>query len=175
VKSHHKSLKTHDLTIAIHEAGHVAGHLSQRLHVRRVTLDPGYCDHGEIRPDSLTTDELFKHATACLCGPEAVRHFCPGVDDGGGRDERDALMLATFTTGDPTPWITLARDPARVLVTEHTAAITAIAAALLDRDALEYRQLRNLWFQLQYPAAALLADREHRALRSRRGAHWRGY
>jgi hypothetical protein len=52
----------------------------------------------------------------------------------------------------------------------------AAAAALLDRGALDARQLRDLWLLIQHPAAAaLMVDRERRALRSRRGDHWRVY
>jgi hypothetical protein len=173
---HSERIGGYSETIAVHEASHAVAHLAQRLHVRSVTLQPGYCDHGCVRPDSLTGNELFAHAVATLAGPTAVRLLCPGEDDGGTGDEADALMLAKFATTDSASWISGARDHARALVIEHTAAIMGIGTALLDPGALDYRQLRALWFSIQHPAAAaLLADRERRALRSRRGDHWRGY
>jgi hypothetical protein len=71
-----------------------------------------------------------------------VRFLGPGVDDGGSGDETGAATLATFST-EPVAWISEAREQACVLVNDHGAAILAIAAALLDRGALDSRQLRD--------------------------------
>ena len=167
--------------VAVHEAAHVAGHLAQGLHVASVAIAPrAFTDHGPVRPEYLTADELFKYCVATFAGPAAV-HVLGGsmVSDGGSADERDARLLAkqwrelsgALNTlkkqrRDSDAWLTRARVCALALVVRHESGIRAIADALLDYGALHARQLRDLWFQLQHPAAALLiAGRAPRALR----------
>ena len=73
-------------------------------------------------------------------------------------------------------WITRARERARGPMIERSAAITAIAAALLERGSLTGPEAHELYRDTVISALpSKIPDRERRALRSRRGAYWRGY
>jgi hypothetical protein len=65
---------------------------------------------------------------------------------------------------------------ALALVVKHEADIRAFAVALLKRGALTGREAHEICRDTGISALrSKIADRERRALRSRRGDHWRGY
>ena len=109
-----------------------------------MSLDPGFTAHGEIDVAQLTPPELFAHAVACYAGPAAVSLLCPGIDPGGGGDERDALMLSTYARDNTQRWLRRARAMAAELVAEEADVIKAMAAELAERRKLTGSQLLSL-------------------------------
>ena len=128
-----------------------------------MSLDPGFTAHGEIDVAQLTPPELFAHAVACYAGPAAVSLLCPGIDPGGGGDERDALMLSTYARDNTQRWLRRARAMAAELVADQAEAIKMLASKLMERRKLSGSELFGLYFAGPWDAQCAESSRKFRA------------
>ncbi|HEX5158879.1 MAG TPA: hypothetical protein VFW17_16845 [Ktedonobacterales bacterium] len=150
--------------VAYHEAGHAFALWTGQLGFQRISIVPdsdsdgasaGHClgnpDPTWFDPDAAQRSvavegRLTRYALAALAGAAAERHYCGGeaqVDNE--VDRRVAIEYADCLNGGPEEtdaylaWLLL-RAEGVVASPRATAAIPALAAALLDRRTLSYRR-----------------------------------
>jgi hypothetical protein len=153
-----------DYRVAIHEAGHViAGYM--QLSVAGSTIEFVDGHHGltwskdaalepsvesvesicselaPLMPGALDTEleQAHSHVVGWLDGIEAERLYCDELLPNTGHDLEAAEAIATLVCRSPASvdeYLAFARTEAIALLTDHRAAVLAVAAALVERRTL---------------------------------------
>jgi hypothetical protein len=171
---------TERIVLAFHESGHACVRFALRLPVWAVWISAhsGMTEHPGYR-GALGSE--FENVIACYGGVEAVRRYRPWSHPEAGAcvDYADATRLLAMISSDmikASDWSLRARELAAELVAVRERAVRDIAGELFRRGELSGREAHEIFRDNVISAPrGKITHHARRALRSRRGDHWRGY
>lgn len=151
---------------AYHEAGHAVAAVVLGLDVELATIVSTVEPWGHLRGHVVVTvpgrrdlDYYVRRATMTWCGPLAEhRHLGAGVEDIGDEDCRQIFAygdLSALGLGEAGAFAQWTRTRAMSVLGGHWPAISAAAAALLERDTLTGDEVRQLVAEVEHGATVV--------------------